>query len=185
MKRMKLLRFREYARAMEMAVTNLWNYIDNGLVVRYNFICSYLHKIRRLPQGLHLRGEWRISGKQNEVLSMPKCWFQGSVLLCGLLVFTVIDYIYHILSRSAAMVCPPFGFLDMLFDIRNCCLFFPWSYFWRKERDFVFASHLSENGKVFRDQGYSDQQSSERRSEKILFHWGFLEKRKNYKDVRL
>ena len=39
-----------------------------------------------------------------------------------------------------------------------------------KERDFIFASHLSENGKVFRDQGYSDQQSSERRSEKILFH---------------
>ena len=57
MKRMKLLRFREYARAMEMAVTNLRNYIDNGLVVRYNFICSYLHKIRRLPKGLHLRGE--------------------------------------------------------------------------------------------------------------------------------
>ena len=41
----------------------------------------------------------------------------------------IIDYIYHILSGCAVMVCPPFGFLDMLFDIRNCCLFFTWSDF--------------------------------------------------------
>lgn len=39
------------------AVTNLGNDIDNGLAIRYNFICSYLHKIRRLPKGLHLRGD--------------------------------------------------------------------------------------------------------------------------------
>lgn len=38
------------------AVTNLGNDIDNGLGIRYNFICSYLHKIRRLL-GLRLRGD--------------------------------------------------------------------------------------------------------------------------------
>lgn len=43
-------------RAMEMAVTNLGNDIDSGLGIRYN-ICGYLYKIRRLPKGLHLRGD--------------------------------------------------------------------------------------------------------------------------------